>query len=50
MNINFQIEELRKGSKFEDEIRQEQEERKKEEQEKMQRRLAFREKAALFQA
>uniref|UniRef100_A0A1B6CGX1 EF-hand domain-containing protein n=1 Tax=Clastoptera arizonana TaxID=38151 RepID=A0A1B6CGX1_9HEMI len=42
------IEELRKGSKFEDEIRQEQEERRKAEEEKMQRRIAFKEKAALF--
>ncbi|KAF6214058.1 hypothetical protein GE061_011789 [Apolygus lucorum] len=42
------IEELRKGSKFEDEIRQEQEERRREEEEKAQRRTAFKEKAAIF--
>lgn len=44
------IEELRRGSKFEDEIRQEQEEKKRQEEEKAQRRIAFKEKAALFQA
>uniref|UniRef100_A0A1B6MN29 EF-hand domain-containing protein n=2 Tax=Graphocephala atropunctata TaxID=36148 RepID=A0A1B6MN29_9HEMI len=43
------IEELRRGSKFEDEIRQEQEERRRQEEEKAQRRVAFKEKAALFQ-
>uniref|UniRef100_A0A0A9YSP2 EF-hand domain-containing protein CG10641 n=1 Tax=Lygus hesperus TaxID=30085 RepID=A0A0A9YSP2_LYGHE len=43
------IEELRRGSKFEDEIRQEQEERRREEEEKAQRRIAFKEKAAVFQ-
>uniref|UniRef100_A0A0V0G9M6 EF-hand domain-containing protein n=1 Tax=Triatoma dimidiata TaxID=72491 RepID=A0A0V0G9M6_TRIDM len=43
------IEELRRGSKFEDEIRQEKEERKREEEEKAQRRIAFKEKAAIFQ-
>lgn len=43
------IEELRKGCKFEDEIRQEQEEKRREEAEKAQRRIAFKEKAALFQ-
>ncbi|KAL1123127.1 hypothetical protein AAG570_002215 [Ranatra chinensis] len=43
------IEELRKGSKFESEIRQEQEERRREEEEKAQRRIAFKEKAARFQ-
>lgn len=45
----FQIEELKKTSKFEDEIRQEQEQRKREEEEKAQRRTAFKQKAALFQ-
>jgi hypothetical protein len=45
----FQIEELKKTSKFEDEIRQEQEQRKREEEEKAQRRIAFKQKAALFQ-
>ncbi|RZF36890.1 hypothetical protein LSTR_LSTR004578 [Laodelphax striatellus] len=44
------IEEIRRGSKFEDEIRQEQEERRKEEEEKMRKMMAFREKAAIFQA
>lgn len=45
----FQIEELKKTTKFEDEIRQEQEQRKREEEEKAQRRIAFKQKAALFQ-
>jgi hypothetical protein len=45
----FQIEELKKTSKFEDEIRQEQEQRKREEEEKAQRRTAFKQKAAFFQ-
>jgi hypothetical protein len=39
-----------RGSKFEDEIREEQEERKREEEKKAKRRMAFQEKAALFQA
>ncbi|KAJ9599442.1 hypothetical protein L9F63_010057 [Diploptera punctata] len=43
------IEELKKTSKFEDEIRQEQEQRKRDEEEKAQRRIAFKQKAALFQ-
>lgn len=43
-----QIEQLRKASKFEDEIRMEQEERKREEEEKAERRAQFRQKAALF--
>lgn len=43
------IEELRRGSKFEDEIRQEKEERLREEEERTQRRIAFKEKAAIFQ-
>ncbi|PSN54954.1 hypothetical protein C0J52_01663 [Blattella germanica] len=48
--ISFrEIEELKKTSKFEDEIRQEQEQRKREEEEKTQRRIAFKQKAALFQ-
>ncbi|KAL2717060.1 EF-hand domain-containing protein D2 [Vespula squamosa] len=42
------IEQLRKSSKFEDEIRMEQEERKREEAEKAARRAQFREKAAIF--
>lgn len=49
--INFlvrQIEELSKKSKFEDEIRQEQEERKRLEEEKAMRRQHFLEKAAVF--
>lgn len=49
MNFFFlQIEQLRKSSKFEDEIRMEQEERKRQEEEKAVRRAQFREKAALF--
>jgi len=43
-----QIEQLRKSSKFEDEIRMEQEERKREEEEKAARREQFRQKAAIF--
>ncbi|XKL60751.1 hypothetical protein PGB90_007808 [Kerria lacca] len=43
------IQELKKSNKFEDEIRQEQEERRKEEEERMQRKMAFKEKAAVFQ-
>ncbi|KAK1129946.1 hypothetical protein K0M31_019640 [Melipona bicolor] len=42
------IEQLRKSSKFENEIRMEQEERKREEEEKATRRAQFRQKAALF--
>ncbi|XP_015180206.1 PREDICTED: EF-hand domain-containing protein D2 homolog [Polistes dominula] len=42
------IEQLRKSSKFEDEIRMEQEERKREEAERAERRAQFREKAAIF--
>ncbi|XP_051176435.1 EF-hand domain-containing protein D2 homolog [Leptopilina boulardi] len=42
------IEQLRKSSKFEDEIRMEQEERKRQDEEKAVRRAQFREKAALF--
>jgi hypothetical protein len=44
------IQELQRSNKFEDEIRQEQEERRKEEEERMQRRMAFKEKAAVFQS
>lgn len=47
--LYFQIQELQRSNKFEDEIRQEQEERRKEEEEKTQRRMAFKEKAAVFQ-
>ncbi|KAK7575558.1 hypothetical protein V9T40_011844 [Parthenolecanium corni] len=43
------IQELQRSNKFEDEIRQEQEDRRKEEEEKTQRRMAFKEKAAIFQ-
>ncbi|XP_071439460.1 EF-hand domain-containing protein D2 homolog [Hetaerina americana] len=43
------IEEQRKTSKFEDEIRQEKEERLKQEEEKQQRKKEFKKKAALFQ-
>lgn len=48
MNFYLQIDQLRKSSKFEDEIRMEQEERKREEEEKAARRAQFREKAAIF--
>ena len=52
MNIFFslwrQIEELSKGSKFEAEIREEQEMRKREAEMKKKRQAEFREKAALF--
>ena len=43
-----QIEELSKGSKFEAEIREEQEMRKREAEMKKKRQAEFREKAALF--
>ena len=45
-----QIAEVTKGSKFADEIREEQEERKREEEDKMQRQISFKERAALFGA
>lgn len=48
MRLLFQITELAKKSKFEDEIRQEQEERKRTEEEKAQRRQQFLQKAAIF--
>ena len=44
----LQIAAIRKTSKFEDEIRMEQEERKREEEEKRKRQQAFKERAALF--
>ncbi|XP_046989618.1 EF-hand domain-containing protein D2 homolog [Schistocerca americana] len=43
------IKEVSRSCKFEEEIRQEQEARRREEAEREQRRLAFRQKAALFQ-
>ncbi|XP_046406115.1 EF-hand domain-containing protein D2 homolog [Ischnura elegans] len=43
------IEEQRKTSKFEDEIKQEKEERLRQEEEKQQRKMEFKKKAALFQ-
>lgn len=46
--FTFQINELSKKSKFEDEIRQEQEERKRTEEEKALRKQDFLQKAALF--
>jgi len=39
---------IRKTSKFEDEIREEQESRKREEDEKKQRQQSFKERAAMF--
>jgi hypothetical protein len=44
----FQINAIRKTSKFEDEIRLEQEERKKEEEEKRKRQAAFKDRASVF--
>merc|ERR1712029_989229 len=44
------IAEVSKGSKFQEEIREEQEERKREEEEKMKRQISFKERAALFGA
>lgn len=44
----FQIVELNKKSKFEDEIRQEQEERRRQEEEKAMRKQDFLQKAAIF--
>ena len=46
--FNFQIAAIRKTSKFEDEIREEQENRKREEDEKKQRQQSFKERAAMF--
>ena len=46
----FQIEAMRKSSKFADEIRMEQDERKREEEEKRSRQQAVKERAALFNA
>ena len=45
----FQIEQLRRGSQFEDEIRREKERKQREEEERERRRLEFKEKAAMFQ-
>jgi len=45
-----QIAEVSKGSKFAEEIKEEQEERKREEEEKMKRQISFKERAALFGA
>merc|ERR1712002_1435242 len=42
------IEAIRKTSKFEDEIKEEQENRKREEEEKKQRQQSFKERAAMF--
>ena len=44
----MQIAAIRKTSKFEDEIREEQENRKREEEEKKQRQQSFKERAAMF--
>ena len=44
----FQIAAIRKTSKFEDEIREEQEEKKREAEEKNRRQQSFKERAALF--
>merc|ERR1719458_2337573 len=44
------IVEVSKGSKFAEEIKEEQEERKREEEEKMKRQISFKERAALFGA
>lgn len=46
--FHSQIAAIRKTSKFEDEIRQEQEERKQEEEEKKRRQEAFKNRAAMF--
>merc|ERR1712012_503897 len=44
------IAEVSKGSKFAEEIREEQEEKKREEEERMKRQISFKERAALFGA
>jgi len=44
------IAQVNKGSKFAEEIKEEQEERKREEEEKMKRQISFKERAALFGA
>ena len=41
---------MRKGNKFEDEIREEKEEKRKQEEEKKERQQAFKERANLFRA
>ena len=46
--LTFQIAAIRKTSKFEEEIREEQESRKREEEEKKQRQQSFKERAAMF--
>lgn len=43
------IEQLRRGSQFEDEIRREKERKQREEEERERRRIDFKEKAAMFQ-
>ena len=51
MQIYFyilQVAAIRKTSKFEDEIREEQEEKKREAEEKHKRQQSFKERAALF--
>ena len=48
MLLYSQIKEISKGSKFAEEIKEEQEERKKEEEEKIKRQISFKERAALF--
>ena len=44
----IKIAEVRKGNKFEDEIREEKEEKRKQEEEKKERQQAFKERANLF--
>ena len=48
LNFFFQIAAIRKTSKFEDEIREEQEEKRRELEEKNRRQQSFKERAALF--
>ena len=48
MIFSLQIAAIRKTSKFEDEIREEQEEKRRELEEKKERQQSFKERAALF--
>merc|ERR1711970_1696958 len=48
--MGAKIAEVSKGSKFAEEIKEEQEARKREEEEKMKRQISFKERAALFGA
>jgi hypothetical protein len=48
--ISLQIQKIQKGSRFEEEIKSEQEQLRKEADEKKNRQISFKQKAALFAA